>query len=130
MFAIKKYGDASPMNHSNALVIARHEVGISKHVHITHLNEPSIFECENGSLGMVLKIEGVTFDSERDEVLNHYNFALHRALSMLDDRFAVYVTLHRHRDQVSLTGTFDNVFSQQLNDQYHQQFQNTPMYVN
>ncbi len=130
MFAIKKYGDVSPMNHSNTLAIARHEVGISKHVHITHLNEPTIFECENGSLGMVLKIEGVTFDSERDEVLNHYKFTLHRAISMLDDRFAVYVTLHRHRDQVSLTGTFDNVFSQQLNDQYHQQFQNTPMYVN
>lgn len=130
MCAIKKYGDVKPMSHSSALKTTRHEVGISKHVRITHLNEPSIFETENGALGMVLKMAGVTFDAERDEVLNHYKFMLHRAISILDDRFAVYVTIHRHNENISLTGNFHDDFSQQLNDQYHHQFSNTSMYVN
>lgn len=130
MYAIKSYGGVNLMNHFNALLKTRHEVGISKHIRITHLNEPSIFENENGAIGCVLKCEGVTFDVENDDVLNHYKFLLHRAITLLDDQFAVYVTTHRHKESILQKGEFLNDFSRDLDKKYHAQFENKHMYVN
>lgn len=130
MCAIKKYGGVNPMNHSDLIDAVKNEVGISKHVRITHFNSPSIFETENGVIGTVLKCEGVTFDVEKDDVLNHYKFLLHRAITSLDDNFAVFVTTHRHKEKMSEQGEFANDFLRELNVNYHAQFKNSQMYTN
>lgn len=130
MYVIKSYGGVSHMNHSNLIDAVRNEAGISKHVHITHLNSPAIFETENGVIGMVLKCEGVTFDVEKDEVLNHYKFLLHRAITLLDDHFAIFITTHRHKEKMSQQGEFESDFLRDLDAKYHAQFQNSQMYTN
>lgn len=128
MRPIKKSGDVKVMNPSKAAVYK--ELGISSRMPITHLNSPSVFEANNGMLGSVLKIEGVTFDTERDEILNQYKSTWHRAITALDERFCVYVTVHRHKENTDLSGDFRDDFSRELDRQYHRQFKNCSMYVN
>lgn len=118
------------MNPFKSLNLTRKEIGISKMLPITHLNSPCIFEASNTMIGMVLKVDGVTFEAERDEVLNQYKSTWHHALSILDDRFAVYVTTHRHKESIELNATFENDFIRELDRQYHAQFKNSNMYVN
>ncbi len=130
MFATKENGVCKAMSHSNTVQLTKNEVGISRHVPITHLNNPAIFETQSGMLGMVLRIDGVTFDAEGDDVLNHYKFLEHRAVSMLDDRFAIYVTVHRHKENMQLNGDFDNDFARELDLRYHAQFRNSNLYIN
>lgn len=64
--------------------IAR-EVGVSKHIPITHLNSPTCFESHHGMLGMVLQCEGVPFDTVSNAVLNQYKQTWHRVLTALDE---------------------------------------------
>jgi type IV secretion system protein VirB4 len=118
------------MSHFDALKTLRREVGISKNVSITHLNSPCIFESSNSMIAMVLKLEGVTFDAERNEVLNQHKRAWHRAVVALDDRFALYQTTHRHKESMRLDGDFENVFCRELDTAYHERFRNSHMYVN
>lgn len=118
------------MSHYDALKVANKEIPISKHIKITHLNTPSIFETVDGKIGMVLKIEGVTFEAENQSVLNQYKRSAHKALTMLDDRFSVYVTLHRHQESIKLSGNFENEFSRKLDQAYQNQFTGKNMYVN
>lgn len=128
---IKKYGDAQAMNRSEAALKSVYkEVGISSRMPITHLNSPSVFECTNGRLGSVIKLEGVTFDTERECVLNQYKLTWHRTLTGLDEKFCVYVTVHRHKENIDLEGKFRDFFSRDLNAQYHRQFKNRSMYIN
>ncbi len=118
------------MSHFDALKCVRNEVGISKHIPITHLNTPSIFESSHGMLGIIFKLEGVAFDAEGNELLNQYKFCEHAALSALDERYAVYITIHRHKAAFKLKGCFNNSFAQTLNDRYHDQFKNKALFIN
>jgi type IV secretion system protein VirB4 len=118
------------MSPFDSLTALRKEVGISKNVPITHLNSETVFESSNSMIGMVLKLEGVTFDAERDEILNQHKRTWHRALSALDDRFAVYATTHRHKANMHLAGEFSNDFCRELDADYHARFRNSQMYVN
>lgn len=108
----------------------RREVGISKHIPITHLNSPSIFEAKNGMMGSVLKIAGIPFATETSAKLNQYKKLWHHALTMLDERFCVMQTLHRRKENIELQGSFDNDFAIQLDNAYQQQFKSRSLYVN
>ena len=57
MLQIKISGDHKVMSRSNILHVVKREVGVSKHVPITHLNSPSIAETKDGMVFSVLKIE-------------------------------------------------------------------------
>ncbi len=118
------------MRRFDALKAVRAEIGVSQHIPITHLNEPSIFESANGMLGMVLQLEGVIFDTEQDSTLNQYHLAWHRAITALDERFCIYATLHRQPENTRLTGKFNNRFAQEIDQRYHAQFQNRAFFVN
>ena len=49
-------GNTSPLDALN------NEVGISRHLHISHLNSPSVFEMDNGSVNYpALKDEACEF---------------------------------------------------------------------
>jgi len=110
--------------------ITRAEVGVSKHVPLTHFNSPTIMEAKNGAIFSVIKLSGVPFDTEKTDVLNGFNRTWHRALSSLDERFAVLGTIHRRKASVHLTGKFTNDFSKSVDDAYLEQFSNQTLYVN
>jgi len=118
------------MNRVNALKIARCEVGVSRHVPITHLNSASIFETQQGMVGSVLKIKGIPFDTETPATLNQHQHGWHQALMALDERFCVYVTVHRHLVNSKLKGHFTNAFSGALDTAYQAQFQSRKLYTN
>ena len=126
----KTCGVVTAMNRFNALKHVRREIGVAERVPITHLNEPTVFEGHHGMLGMVLQIKGVTFNTELDETLNQYQLTWHRALTALDERFCVYVTVHRHQENTVLSGTFDKPFARELDATYHQQFKDSALYTN
>lgn len=127
----KRCGAVTVMNLSNAsLKQVRNEVGISRHMPITHLNSASVFESSNSMIGMVLKLDGVTFDTAQESELNDNKRLWHRALSALDARFCLYQTTHRRNEPIALTGKFDNGFATALNEAYHAQFRHRALYVN
>lgn len=113
-----------------ALKIARQEVGVSKHVPITHFNSPTVLEAKNGALFSVIKFAGVPFDTEKTDTINGYKRALHRAITALDERFCLLGTLHRHKENSHLAGEFTNDFAKAVNQSYMAQFENTSLYVN
>jgi len=113
-----------------SIKIAHQEIGVSKHVPITHFNTPTILESHNGALFSVIKCMGVPFDTEKTDTINHDQHTWHRALSALDARFGVIGTLHRKKESTDLGGTFNNDFARKVNRAYMQQFQNSAMYRN
>jgi len=113
-----------------ALKIARQEVGVSKHVPITHFNSPTILESKNGALFSVIKLAGVPFDTEKTDTINGYKRALHRAITALDERFCILGTINRRKENIHLEGDFTNDFAKSVNQAYMEQFKNTSMYVN
>ena len=46
------------------------ERSISFHFPVTHLNSPTVFETQNAMVGSVLRLVGVPFETENNEVLN------------------------------------------------------------
>ena len=118
------------MNLSKTLKRTYQETKISNLFPITHLNTPSIFESQSGFIGAVIKLDGVAFEIEEPEVLNHQKFMLHQALVSLDSRFIVYVTTHRQKIACPLTGKFKSGFAKELDRQYHQRFKNNNLYKN
>ncbi len=124
-------GDAKLMSLIELSVkIAQSEVGVSRHVPLTHFNSPTILEAHNGALVSVIKIAGVPFDTEKTDIINGYKKTWHRALTALDERFCILTTMHRHKEAVHLGGQFDNDFSQKIDSAYQEQFSDSSLYVN
>lgn len=118
------------MNLSKSLKRVRQEVRVSDLFPITHLNTPSIFESHSGFIGAVLRLDGVAFEIEEPETLNHQSFLLHQALTGLDARFMVYVTTHRQKTSCTLGGTFKEGFASALDKRYHARFKQHQLYTN
>ena len=56
MYPTKEFGAAKAMSLIDlSLKLARQEVGVSKHVPITHFNSPTVLESQNGALFSVIK---------------------------------------------------------------------------
>ncbi len=108
----------------------RDELSIAKYFPITHLNSPSVFESRNGMLGTVIKLEGVPFDTEKTELVNHYARLWHHAVKGLSESIALHITLHRRKVNHNLSGEFNNEFCRQLDENYHNQFACNALYKN
>lgn len=106
------------------------EIGASKHIPITHLNTPTVFETASGLMGSTLKISGVSFDIEQDTILNQYKQTWHQALMALDSQYGLIVTIHRHSKDMQVQGEFENAFLRDLDTRYHNQFNAREAYVN
>jgi type IV secretion system protein VirB4 len=132
LVATKMCGEVSLMNHSSkaALKVVRQETPISKHVPISHLNSATVFESGDGLVGSTIKIEGVPFETEKNEVLNEYKRSWHQALQNIPSEFSIYVTTHRHKINKDLTGEFPDDFSHELNEKYMEKFKDLAMYIN
>ncbi|HEM0351347.1 TPA: VirB4 family type IV secretion/conjugal transfer ATPase [Legionella pneumophila] len=114
----------------NTLKHVRHETPVSRVFPITHLNSPTVFESHHGLLGATLQIEGIPFVTENPDFLNHMNERLHQALLSVDERFMVYVTVHRKKESLHLGGNFQSRFAWQVNDKYHARFVGKALYRN
>ena len=77
-----------------------------------------------------MRLQGVPFETESNDVLNHFRETWHRALIALGEEFCVYVTTYRRRQSICLKGRFDNAFLKDVDRRYHSQFQDRSMYVN
>ncbi len=131
MCLIKEYGGVKVMNLTDSSVkIARREMGVSHHVPITHFNVPTILESKTGALFSVIKFSGVPFETEKTEIINSASSGWHRALSALDERFALLGTLHRRKVSCELKGEFNNKFAKQVDQAYQSQFIDKSLYVN
>ncbi len=106
------------------------DTGISKHLPITHLNSPSVFETIDGQMGMVLRLQGISFDTETAEQLNYMRNLWHQALVALGPAFCLYNYIIRRQVQMDFEGQFSDSFSQQVNDRYHRQFKDRGLYQN
>lgn len=109
---------------------ARNETGISSIYPITHLNSPCVFETKEGFIGLVIGIKGIPFVIEENDTLNALSRCLHQAITRLDERFILYVTTHRKKENIVLDGDFKSPLAKTLNDRYHARFKNKSLYQN
>lgn len=110
--------------------LVRQEAGLSKNIPITHFNSPTILEVKNGALFSVIKFQGVPFETEKVEKINDYSRSWHRALTALDERFALLGTTHRRKVNCFLEGKFTNQFARLVDESYQKQFKHKSLYVN
>ena len=113
-----------------ALKKVNNEIGVSKHLPITHLNDPTTFELSNGQVGSVLKLKGVPFDTATNDELNQFRRVKHHALCGVGEDFSIYEHTIRRKLDIHLDGEFDDGFTKTVNEKYHSQFKNTNLYVN
>lgn len=106
------------------------EVGVSKHIPITHLNESSIFELSNGQVGCILKLKGVPFDTATNDELNQFRRSKHHAICSMGEEFSIYEHTVRRKLDIHLDGEFPDSFTQIVNKKYHQQFKGKDLYEN
>lgn len=118
------------MNRFEVKRLLKQESRVSDAFPITHLNSPCVFETKEGLLGSVIRLEGVAFEVEEPETLNHHAYLWHQALLMLDEQFLVYVTTHRQKVASQSDGNFSSEFARTLDLRYHAQFQNKDLYTN
>ncbi len=112
------------------LKLVNNEVGVSKHIPITHLNESTIFELSNGQVGAVLKLKGVPFDTATNEELNQYRRIKHHTICALGEEFSVYEHTVRQKIDINLEGEFKEPFIKEVNEKYQAQFKNRNLYTN
>lgn len=118
------------MSRFKSLMRVRCESRVSNQYPITHLNAAHLFETRTGMMGCVLKIDGVPFVTQTNGTLNQLNEQLHQAISILDERFIIYITIHRKRENLSLSGEFTSPFAARVNEKYHARFNNRCLYRN
>lgn len=131
MYLINEYGVAKAMSRIEPIVkLAREEVGVSRHIPITHFNSPTILESKDGSLFSVIRFSGVPFETEKTETINYYSRSWHRALTALDEHFAILGSVHRRKVNCVLKGKFTNEFTKFIDEVYQKQFNEKSLYVN
>lgn len=108
----------------------RSDLTFSRAIPFTHLNDATIFETGQGMIGSVIRLAGIPFDTERNDVLNEHQSAWQHAIQSLSEHFALYVTLHRHTVSPVLTGEFRSPFLAKLDKEYHAKFQSKTLYQN
>lgn len=113
----------------NLLKTVQDEVGVSKHLSLTHLYDPTIFIASDGQIGCCIRITGTSFQTEDNSTLNHFKSLWHHALCCLNDDFCVYVHTQRQKIKLTLPGKFNDAFSAQVNKTY-QSSQQHPFYEN
>lgn len=118
------------MNPTNLLRSLRQEVGVSKHIPVSHLNSPTVAENINGEVFSVIRLQGVPFQTEKNTTINQFNRNWKRLVASIDETLSFMVTVHRRRVNHHLEGSFKDPMLQAINDDYMQRFQGSAMFVN
>jgi len=96
----------------------------------SHLLSPSIVECSDGKLLSVIKVDGVPFDTETDDVIEGYKRSWHEAISRVNDNACIYVTTLRKKIDITLEGKFNSPFLKKFDEDYHAKFKDKSFYRN
>ncbi|NNM59313.1 MAG: hypothetical protein HKM04_05810 [Legionellales bacterium] len=97
---------------------------------ITHLNNRAVFEASNGMIGSTIRLDGVPFDTETNELMNQFRREWKNTIRGLSDSISLHVTIHREAVNPILGGTFPNEFTRRLNTRYEEKFAHTHLYKN
>lgn len=106
------------------------EIGVSKHIPLSHFITPHIFETTQGAMGAIIKIQGISFEVTSHRDLNYFQKQWAFALQNLGDEFAVYVTTHRHQATTNLNGDYPDGFAKELSIAYQNKFKQIPLFIN
>jgi len=110
--------------------LLQNERGVSQCFPITHLVTPSVFATHNRMFGSVIHLRGVPFETSNHEILNKFKRLWHQSLLNLGDSFLVFVTQHRHKEGVTLSGAFQSYFLQEIDDRYFSAINQQALYTN
>ncbi len=118
------------MNLSEATQKLRQEVGVSRHIPVTHLNSPTVAETRDGKIFSIIKIDGVPFQTEQNSTINSWNGLWQRLVSSLDENICLMVTVHRQKVNQVLQGDFPHKTLNMINDSYMKKFESRSLYQN
>lgn len=108
----------------------RQELRASDVFPVTHMVSDTVFATDNARIGMVIKVEGVSFITEEPAQLNVLSQSLHKAITSLDSRFMVYVTTQRRQVSTCLKGNFKSKFAKDADKRYQDRFKKGAFYAN
>lgn len=107
------------------------EVGVSKHLPFAYLDEHDIVRTKNGDYLVVLKVEGISWDTLEDHELNFEQALRSKLFAMLaDSRFAIYHTIIRNKVSTTLTLPHTVFLAEQLNRAYQKSLKTNPLFFN
>jgi len=126
----KKLNKAQSRAKKDLLNLARREVGVSKHFNLSHLNSPSIFEDRRGQVGLIIKLDGMPFETCLNEDLNYIKRSWHQGLCMIPEHCHLLVSVMRREVNIKLEGEFSDGFLKILDQEYQHQFAHKKLYKN
>ncbi len=115
---------------SKRQILADRELSASRHICLSHLICPSIFETKEGALGAVIAVQGCPFELKDASDLNFNQQQIARFLVLLADKFSLYQVTHRRLQTVYPPGEFPEGFARDFNEAYKATFLNKPLFVN
>ncbi|CAM4400591.1 MAG: Type IV secretion system protein virB4 [Legionellaceae bacterium] len=124
---LKKKWSSSPKPKS--LVTMDNEIGMSRHIPITHLVSPSVFMTKNNELGAVINVSGNSFMVKDNSELARLQANLAFFIKGLHENYGIYVTTHRYLKPTRLKGNTKEGFSHDFYEAYHQKFEHATLYV-
>ena len=86
------------------------EIKCSKHIPVINLVDPTTAELSDGALFSTIALKGISFQTELNQYLNHFNTIWQQYLTQLNDQFCLYVTMQRKKINHDLSGDFLNTF--------------------
>ena len=110
--------------------LAVREIPVSQFISLSHLNAPHIFETKNGAQGAVISVKGCSFEVMDESDLNWHQRMMANLLLSLSDEFAVYVTLHRRKQNTYPDGDFESGLARKFDMAYRKKFEKKSLYVN
>ncbi len=111
--------------------VAHKERPMSHHIpYMRHISD-SVLVLENGTLMSVIKLDGLFFQTEDQADLNHRSAIQNTIIQALgSSEYSVWTTVIRREISAELSNSFNNEFSQRLNDDYMQALSQKRMFKN
>ena len=111
--------------------IAAQEASISAFLPYSHMVNDTTVKTKDGYLMQVIKIEGLSFETESDETLSvRKNIRAILLRGMADARLAIYHHIIRRRVVGRHDGHFENSWCQSLDDAYQESLEKSHLFVN
>ena len=114
---------------ASSLALKR-DIPLSSFIPYAYLDDATTFVTKNGDMGRVLKIKGLPFEVTDLKKLTAHQARWAHFLQGLPLNMAVYVTGHRHPENVYPEGSFHSGFAYDFNAAYQKKWTNQPLYTN
>ncbi len=125
-----KFFKKSQKNKPDSLNIFDNEIGIAQHIAISHFVTPSIFSTKNGELGVVIKVQGIPFETSCHDDINYLQSSLAFLIKNLGDEYAIYSTTYRHQQSFILNGDYPEGFCADFVNAYNNKSKSKELFIN